>query len=411
MTVQIRVWVLASLILFGFSSLGWGEPTGAWSPLMAKVKTQKVRVIVQFRDSDSLNKNLSTRPAQTQRAKKIEGMQNELLSSLSTQGHQPRKVKKFRYMPFVAMEADSAMLDALRVNPNVVGIEEDVMYRANLATSNPLVGGDIIFNDGYTGAGQTVAILDTGVDKTHSFFGGRVVSEACYSTNNPFLSATSVCPGGVEVSTAPNSGLNCDTLDPSIANGCDHGTHVAGIAAGNGAGLNGMARDANLIAIQVFTKISNAATCSPQPSPCVVAFQSDINQGGERVLALASTFNIASINLSLGGVPFTSPCDLFFPSQKALIDNLRAQGIATIIASGNQGSTNGISSPACISSAISVGSTSKSDVISSFSNTASFLSLHAPGQSINSSVPGNSFSFFSGTSMAAPPSTIKSLSS
>jgi subtilisin family serine protease len=264
MTVQIRVWVLASLIFFGFSSLGWGEPTGAWSPLMAKAKSQKVRVIVQFRDSDSLNKNLSTRPAQTQRAKKIEGMQNEFLSSLSTQGHQPRKVKKFRYMPFMAMEADSAMLDALRANPNVVGIEEDVMYRASLVDSNPLVGGDIFFNSGYTGAGQTVAILDTGVEKTHSFFGGRVVSEACYSTNDPFFSATSVCPGGVEASTAPDSGLNCDALDPSIADACNHGTHVAGIADGNGVGFNGMALDANVIAIQVFSKISSALPIVPR---------------------------------------------------------------------------------------------------------------------------------------------------
>ena len=91
-----------------------------------------------------------------------------------------------------------------------------------------------------------------------------MVSEACYSTNDPFFSATSVCPGGVEASTAPDSGLNCDALDPSIADGCNHGTHVAGIAAGNGVGFNGMALDANVIAIQVFSKISSALPIVPR---------------------------------------------------------------------------------------------------------------------------------------------------
>ena len=42
--------------------------------------------------------------------------------------------------------------------------------------------------------------------------------------------------------------MNCST---SIS-GCDHGTHVAGIVAGKGPDFNGVAKDANLIAMQVF---------------------------------------------------------------------------------------------------------------------------------------------------------------
>jgi subtilisin family serine protease len=63
---------------------------------------------------------------------------------------------------------------------------------------------------------------------------------------------------------------------------------------------------------------------------------------------------------------------------------------------------NAISFPACISSAISVGSTTKQNAISGFSNSASFLSLLAPGSAIISSVPGGGYGTFSGTSMAAP---------
>ena len=72
--------------------------------------------------------------------------------------------------------------------------------------------------------GQTIAVLDTGVDKRHPFLSGKIVSEACYSTTNVGSQVSSVCPGGVQESTAPGSGVPCDL---SIS-GCYHGTHVAG---------------------------------------------------------------------------------------------------------------------------------------------------------------------------------------
>jgi hypothetical protein len=119
-----------------------------------------------------------------------------------------------------------------------------------------------------------------------------------------------------------------------------------------------------------------------------------------------NSYQIASVNISIGGGRFTSNCDSDFSKApydlKTPIDNLRAAGIATVIASGNESYTNAISFPACISSAVSVGSTTKSDIVSSFSNSASFLDLLAPGSSIYSSVPGGGYEYLNGTSMAAP---------
>ena len=109
--------------------------------------------------------------------------------------------------------------------------------------------------------------------------------------------------------------------------------------------------------------------------------------------------------MSLGGsVKFTdtASCDAANPSRKAAIDQLRSAGIATVISSGNSGYVDGLAAPACISSAIAVGATTKADAVSSFSNAASFLSLLAPGSSIVSSVPGGGFASLSGTSLAAP---------
>ena len=76
------------------------------------------------------------------------------------------------------------------------------------------------------------------------------------------------------------------------------------------------------------------------------------------------------MNLSLGGGVFTSPCDT--APHRPIIDNLRSVGIATVIAAGNNSSTFGISEPACISSAVSVGATTKNDLVAFYSNVASF---------------------------------------
>ena len=104
--------------------------------------------------------------------------------------------------------------------------------------------------------------------------------------------------------------------------------------------------------------------------------------------------------MSLGGGVFDTPCD--DEPFKPAIDNLRGLGVATVVASGNNGQPASLASPSCISSAISVGATTLGDEVAWFSNVSSFLSLFAPGDYIVSSIPGDDFAPLSGTSMAAP---------
>ena len=254
------------------------------------------------------------------------------------------RVRRFVYIPYVALEIDEATLQALAAAPEVRRIDVDELLKPTLAQSSTLIGAPAAWNAGYTGAGWSIAVLDTGVDKTHPFLAGKVVSEACYSTTVAGFS-TSVCPGGAASSTDPGSGMPCAMSD------CAHGTHVAGIAAGNGGGFSGIAKDASIVAIQVFSSI--ASDCDGEPTPCARAFESDLMAGLERVYALRQTHSFAAVNMSVGGGVFSAPCD-GNPS-KAIIDQLRDAGIATVVSSGNDGSVSGISSPACISSAISVG--------------------------------------------------------
>src|SRR5690606_17307512 len=94
----------------------------------------------------------------------------------------------------------------------------------------------------------------------------------------------------------------------------------------------------------------------------------------------------------------------------ATIDALEAVGVATVIASGNEGVATAMSFPACLPDAVSVGSTGVAgsqaatiaDVVSSFSNGATTLDLLAPGGYIRSSVPNGSHAGMGRTSLAAP---------
>nr|MBA2736895.1 VCBS repeat-containing protein [Pyrinomonadaceae bacterium] len=137
-------------------------------------------------------------------------------------------------------------------------------------------------------------------------------------------------------------------------------------------------------------------------------YDSDYIQGLERVLALSGSMNIASANMSLSNRQYFSNCDVQQAPIKAVIDNLRSVKVATIIASGNNDYSDSMSSPACISTAVSVGSTGDGsggatvDRVSSFSNSVGFLNLLAPGQLITSSLLNGSYGNWYGTSMAAP---------
>lgn len=343
----------------------------------------EVRVIALLDLRVTLAAALSPIDASAQRTA-IDRAQQEVVARL--RGTSAREHRRFQLVPGLALTVDEAALRLLGAMPDVVAIEEDRWQPAALTQSVPMIGVPTVWAAGHTGSGQVVAVLDTGVDRDHPFLAGKVVLEACYSTNDPGNQITSACPNGQEQQVGVGAASPCSVP------GCEHGTHVAGIAAGKGDSFSGVAKDANIIAVQVFS-VSGTDTGS---------FTSDQIAGLEFVFAQRFAYSIASVNISIGGGQHGSPCDGDYQAQKIAIDNLRAAGIATVIASGNNGYLSSMSAPACISSAVSVGSTTKLDYVSDFSNAAPFLSLLAPGSDIYSSVTGGAYTVKSGTSMAAP---------
>lgn len=291
-------------------------------------------------------------------------------------------VRVFPLLDFAAATVGpQALLNLIR-NPATGQIEIDALHRPSLEQTIPIIGADLAHLDGHDGDGYAVAILDTGVDSTHAMYAARLVEEACFSVQGN-------CPNGMTEMFGPGAAIPCPLP------GCGHGTRIAGIALGEepGGSLVGVAPHADLIAIQIFSDVSG------EPA----AFSSDILAGLQHVISLSGARSIAAANLSLGGSVYTTEasCDAAVASQKNAVDVLRAANILTTAAAGNEFFTNAMTTPACISSVIGVGSTSDSDVVSTFSNSAPFLRLLAPGEAVESSRLGGGTSVASGTSMAS----------
>ena len=367
----------------------------------------RVRVIVSIDSLGQADGSLSglqaieQLSARSARVGAIADLQDRVLSRFGARTE--HSIHRFKYTSHIALEIDAPDLALLESIAEITSIDEDRILQLALDDSVYQVGAPAAWAMDATGAGQVVAVLDTGVDTSHGAFGDRVLDEACFSTTYQSIGTSSLCPNGDNPNGMDRQiGAGAASICTGMS-GCDHGTHVAGIVASGDALYSGVALEAQLLAIQVFSNIENTGICGSS-NPCLVAFTSDIIRALEYVYELAASTPIASVNMSLGGGGYSSPeaCDAANRPTKDAIDNLRAAGVLTIISSGNSGKASEISEPGCISSAVSVGAVDSNNAVVSFSNSAEWLTTLAPGLYIRSSVPGGGFANKSGTSMAAP---------
>ncbi|MGQ3154645.1 S8 family serine peptidase [Neoaquamicrobium sediminum] len=387
-----------------------------WAKLTADPGT-RAPVIVRFEMPELPDAASFTSPAAADEAhiKAIHAVQDKILGTVlpaetlsSTQATEALNLKRMDFSPMFGILADADDLARFAADPNVSMIQVDGVDAPHLVESLPLIEMPAMYAAGASGDGFHVAIIDTGALSGHTFLHGKVDSEACYNTSIPEDGSVNACPGGQDT-TEPGSGDDCTI---SILYGCGHGTHVAGIAAGFNAAFqpqpptNGVARDARIISINVFSEFPGERCDNLPPGflSCILSYTSDQIKGLERVYALRNTYDIAAVNMSLGGGLYDSYCDS--DSRKPIIDQLKAANIATVVSAGNEAYDSSVGAPACISSVITVASSTKSDARSWFSNWGPLIDLVAPGTSIYSSYVDRNhygrFAYLSGTSMAAP---------
>ena len=313
------------------------------------------------------------------RAERYRALKTRALSALPDKDLELRRDYQHIPMAFLRVRDAGALLRLL-ARGEVTAVFEDTRLYPHLAETLPLIGQPSVSQTmGRTGSGAAVAVLDTGVDYTRSEFG---------SCTAPGV------PAGCRVVAALDAAPEDNARD---ANG--HGTWVAGTA-------TAVAPGAGIVAIDVFDGNSASSV--------------DVIGGIDWAIANRALYNIVALNMSLGnGVKYTAACSSTFsnPYRQPFID-ARNAGILSVVSSGNDGFSDGIANPACTPEAVSVGavydanvggrtwtspepdctdSATAADKVTCFSNSASFLTLLAPGAL--TTVTGVTVA---GTSLSAP---------
>lgn len=232
------------------------------------------------------------------------------------------------------------------------------------------------WSQGYTGQNAIVAVIDTGVDYTHSDLDANIW------TNSGEIAGNKIDDDGNGY-VDDSQGWDFVNNDNDPMDEQSHGTHVAGIVAAenNGTGTTGVAYNAKIMAVRVLNEQGTGST-------------SDIAQG--IVYAVDNGANV--INLSLGGGISSDLVEA--------IEYASGKGAVVVMAAGNEG-TNRTSAPASLAAyyGLAVGAVDRTNQLAEFSNLAGSESIDyvvAPGVSIESTTPNNTYTSYSGTSMATP---------
>jgi hypothetical protein len=296
-------------------------------------------------------------------------------------------VVEFSHGSGYAAPLSSAVIETLRATRGVLAVTPNRVLYPQAAPQLEQTNAPTAWAAGWRGDGQTIVIIDTGVDATNPNLVGKVVDEACFT---PAHGAGGDCPNGTTSQTGAGAAVPC-TGRPD----CSHGTHVASTAAANGPVVYGLAPNASVAAIRVFSSVTD-------PSDSVMTDEASLVRALEWVDEARATQPIASVNLSLGGGPVETPCGAS-PALTSLIDRLTAAGIAIVASAGNDTSTTMVSFPACVPSVLSVGAEARAGRAASFTNVAPTLDFFAPGEAIDGAWSSPCCTrTLSGTSFAAP---------
>ena len=260
---------------------------------------------------------------------------------------------------------------------------------------------------GSTGAGLKIGVIDTGVDHSHPFFepSSYVMPSGFPKGQRNFTTAKVIVARAFPPPGADWRGARL----PFHGGESDHGTHVAGIAAGN----------ANTIADGGGARVRVSGTAPGayigNYNALTIPSQFGLNGNSPELVAAieaAVADGMDVINLSLAEAEIEPSRDLV----ALALDRAARAGVVPVVSGGNSFDELGrgsVNSPASSARAISVGAVSTSrggpaNTIASFSSAGPTpLSLRlkpdvlAPGANILSSVPGG-WELLSGTSMSSP---------
>lgn len=298
---------------------------------------------------------------------------------------------QFRYwlIDSIAGTVELSLIHNLLELPGVVFIELDGILEIKMEDVVPAHGVDLVWQDtGYTGAGVTMAIIDTGIDGNHS---GLDDLDDDNSTNDTKVIAF------YDAINNPGA-TNGSEIFPYDDNG--HGTHCAGITAGTGAPTFqhvGVAPHANLVGVKVLSGSGSGSFAQ-------------VMAGMQWTVEKRHEFNIRAASMSLGGpgpIEWTSAEE---ESVNRMANEMMRSGVALFIAAGNSAGSATIGTPGSAEDVITVGALDKDTAIAVYSSQGPTEegrikpNLAFVGSSVNApdANTGDGYVALSGTSMATP---------
>ena len=273
--------------------------------------------------------------------------------------------------------------------PGVVFVELDGRLEIQMNDVKEIHGVDLVWQDtGYTGAGVTMAIIDTGIDGNHS---GVDDLDDDNSTHDPKILAF--------YDAVNNPGLtNGSEVEPYDGNG--HGTHCAGITTGTGAPTYeyvGVAPKANLVGVKVLSDEGSGS-------------YAQVMAGMQWTVDKRHEFNIRAASMSLGGPAVSEWTTSEQESVNRMANEMMRAGVALFIAAGNAAFSAQIGTPGSAEDAITVGALDKNTAIAIYSSQGpteegrikpniAFVGSDVMAPDANT---GDGYVALSGTSMATP---------
>lgn len=366
------------------------------------------RVIVKWRGAGLAAQSTTTSRVVTDAEARI-GVATTSLRTTAT-GAEVRRLSRR-----VTQQELNDLVATLRSDPSVEYAEEDRMMRRLLTPNDSRYAEQWHYyeaNGGLrlpgawditTGAGITVAVLDTGY-RPHADLAANIVG------GYDFISDSFVGnDGNARDSDAQDPGDwytagQCPP-DPGASDSSWHGTHVAGTVAAvsnNGSGVAGVAFGARVLPLRVLGR------CGGYTSDIADAI---VWASGGTVSGVPANANVARvISMSLGG---QGSCDT--TTQNA-INSARSRGSVIVVAAGNEQQNAANVSPASCSGVITVASVNRNGGRAWYSNFGAVVDVAAPGgdttvtangvlSTLNSgaTTPGSdTYEFYQGTSMATP---------
>ncbi len=373
--LKLGVFILAALMLLsGISYAGWQGDIGKGAVRVTSEWSTDT-ILVGFDEQTTSSKRLSVHSATG--GQKIHGYKRIPVEVVRIPKNKDvhAMIEMYKKQPGVAYAEPNYKVHALVAPPN------DPFFLSlwglnNSGGSGGVAGADISALEAWdttTGSADViVGVIDSGVDYNH-----RDLAANMWTNPNPTFNDIHGArwTNGTGIATSGNP-----------MDGHGHGTHVSGTIgaiANNATDVAGVCWNVRIMGLKFLTDEG-----SGQTADAIAAIEYAVEHGAHLT------------NNSWGGGGFSQ-------ALKDAIDAAGAAGQLFVAAAGNS-STNNDSYPHYPSNyecanIISVASSDRSDLMSSFSNYGQdTVHLAAPGSDILSTVPGNTLDTYSGTSMASP---------